>query len=515
MRLIRPVIIAALAAGIMGSLATVVSPAAAFPPFNDNVDGPATTIFSIPSTSAQTTAEATTQLGEPLPCGNMGATVWFKIFAPSGVNYYTADTYGSDFDTVLAVYRATSDSVTQFSELTLVGCNDNLVGLQSAVPFTTAASNNYYYFQAGGALGATGNLVIHLLPDTDGDQIGGAVDNCPSTANGPAQAAVLGVGNQTDSDGDGVPGTQPPSGAIFGGDACDIDDDNDAFPDVNENPGCRTRPEDYDDFADTDGCPDSDNDLDGVCDTGQTSVACTGSDVGKYCFDPAGTLPCHVAATSDCRNVAEDLDAFKDTDGCPEPDNDNDGFPDGTDACPGTDSQAGTDGMLGSPQDLNHNGVKDGAEATLTTDDVLTYAFEDRDGVLDTDGCHDSPGEDFDGDGFSDDDEALRIGTNAGYPCGVAGWPSNLVDPAPPFPANTVDIFDVTSFLAPARRLDTDLAAYGDNSRWDLAPGPGVFGTDVNIADLTALFNGAAGSGAFPPMFNGGRAWERVCPLPP
>ena len=61
----------------------------------------------------------------------------------------------------------------------------------------------------------------------------------------------------------------------------------------------------------------------------------------------------------DCRNIAEDIDAFKDTDGCPEPDNDNDGFPDVTDDCPGTDAQAGADGMLGSPQDLNHNGIQD------------------------------------------------------------------------------------------------------------------------------------------------------------
>jgi hypothetical protein len=82
--------------------------------------------------------------------------------------------------------------------------------------------------------------------------------------------------------------------------------------------------------------------------------------------------------------------------------------------------------MLGSPQDLNHNGVSDGGEASLTTDDVVK-TFEDYDTVLDGDGCHDSPGEDFDGDGFTDDVEALSIGTDAGYPCGNAGWPADLL----------------------------------------------------------------------------------------
>jgi hypothetical protein len=311
---------------------------------------------------------------------------------------------------------------------------------------------------------------------------------------------VVDEGN-THSDGDGQ------------ADCIDNDDDDDGVPD--EADSCSTAADDEDGFQDSDGCPDPDNDLDGVCDAGQTSPACAGSDTGKYCFDPAGTLACHLAPPSDCRNIADDIDAFKDTDGCPEPDNDNDSFPDATDACPGTDSGAGGNGMLGSPQDLNHNGISDAGEAALTTDDVPTYAFEDRDGVLDTDGCHDSPGEDFDGDGYTDDVEALQIGTDAGYPCGKRGWPSNLVDPGVPFPDNALDIFDVTSFLGPVRRLDTNLSVYADNKRWDLLPGPGPFMTDINILDLTALFNGPDGSGAYPPMFGGGRAFDRICPAPP
>jgi hypothetical protein len=120
---------------------------------------------------------------------------------------------------------------------------------------------------------------------------------------------------------------------------------------------------------------------------------------------------------------------------------------------------------------------------------------------------------DDDDDGYADTIEAT-IGTNPRDPCGSDGWPSNLIDPLPPSPANTLDIFDVTSFLGPVRRLDTDLSAFPNNNRWDLIPGPDVFLTDINIGDLTALFTGDNGSGAYPPMF-GERAFDKTCPFPP
>jgi hypothetical protein len=117
---------------------------------------------------------------------------------------------------------------------------------------------------------------------------------------------------------------------------------------------------------------------------------------------------------------------------------------------------------------------------------------------------------DDDSDGYLDSHEAL-IGTGALDPCGNDGWPSNLYD-SPPLNVNRVSIQDVTSFLAPDRRLGTDLGAYPDNARWDLVPGPGVLATDLNIQDLTALLGGDTG---YPPMFAYSPALGKTCPVAP
>ncbi len=271
--------------------------------------------------------------------------------------------------------------------------------------------------------------------DADADGVQDAADNCPAIANP----------DQTDSDFNGQ------------GDACDPDDDNDTIPDGQDS--CPLLAEDFDGFQDADGCSEPDNDMDGVCDPGQFHpLVCSGSDWGKSAFFPTGHVHGNPPDAS-CANIPEDYDAFHDADGCPEPDNDNDRLPDTTDQCPGVDHAAGLDGALGPPEDANHNGVKDGAEAPFTTDDPLPFAFEDYDGVLDTDGCHDSPGDDFDGDSFGrtaaglplfHDDREAFLGTDPGRPC--AATPTADDEPAPDAWAadfnddQTVDIRDAAAF---------------------------------------------------------------------
>lgn len=116
---------------------------------------------------------------------------------------------------------------------------------------------------------------------------------------------------------------------------------------------CPEQAEDRDGFQDEDGCPEPDNDGDGVPDAQDGGADASG--FGR------------------CRDLAEDKDGFQDEDGCPEPDNDSDGVPDVGDACP---DQA-----------------------------------EDKDGFQDDDGC---PDFDNDGDGIQDAADGAFDGTGFG-----------------------------------------------------------------------------------------------------
>jgi serine protease len=123
-------------------------------PENDSFEG-AVTIPGTPFADSTDTAGATFQPGEPLPCAAIGATVWYS-YTPAAEAFLTADTFGSDFDTVLAVY--TGDSV---FDLTQIACNDDSVGLRSVVSFPAAAGETYH-FQVGGWNGDSGNLDFAL-----------------------------------------------------------------------------------------------------------------------------------------------------------------------------------------------------------------------------------------------------------------------------------------------------------------------------------------------------------------
>ncbi|MFC1584198.1 thrombospondin type 3 repeat-containing protein [Fibrobacterota bacterium] len=142
------------------------------------------------------------------------------------------------------------------------------------------------------------------------------------------------------------------------------DSDKDGIP--NKYDECRKIKEDFDNFEDTDGCPDLDNDKDGVPDT-----------------------------RDKCPDKAEDLDGFEDVNGCPDPDNDQDGIPDSKDKCPNQaedfDSFEDADGCKDTDNDKD--GVSDDK-------DKCPNAKEDRDGFEDDNGC---PDLDNDNDGIKDE----------------------------------------------------------------------------------------------------------------
>ena len=170
-------------------------------------------------------------------------------------------------------------------------------------------------------VGATWTFDTKPPPDADYDGLDDKSDKCPTEAEDRDGRA----------DGDGCP---------------DPDDDGDGLCD--EHPAvqerlavftmignchgvdkCSARPEDADNFEDEDGCPDEDNDRDGVPDASDT-----------------------------CRDIAEDRDGFEDGDGCPDPDNDNDEFLDAADKCPDqAEVKNGVD---------DDDGCPDTAEVTLT-----------------------------------------------------------------------------------------------------------------------------------------------------
>jgi hypothetical protein len=68
--------------------------------------------------------------------------------------------------------------------------------------------------------------------------------------------------------------------------------------------------------------------------------------------------------------------------------------------------------------------------------------------------------------------------------------------------ANRIDLNDVASFIAPTRRLGTSPGDPGYDKRWDLQPGSGGFGSDINLQDLAELVV------TTPPMFGGQRAYS-------
>lgn len=150
------------------------------------------------------------------------------------------------------------------------------------------------------------------------------------------------------------------------------DTDRDGLSNMDD--ACPLLPEDFDNFEDSDGCPDNDNDGDRRED-----------------------------AIDKCPNDKEDLDGFEDEDGCPDPDNDGDGILDADDRCP-VHAEDGKppwdkDGCPAERRDSDDDGVNDAL-------DRCPEDYEDLDEFEDWDGC---PDEDNDNDGILDEDDQCAL----------------------------------------------------------------------------------------------------------
>jgi hypothetical protein len=121
---------------------------------------------------------ATQEPGEPLnPSVAGGRTVWWEWVAPSS-GIHTLSTAGSSFDTTLAVYRGSD-----LGNLVLVGANDDLNGLQSAVTLAAEISVSYLV-QVDGYGGSEGDVELNYPAP-------GTIAGAPVIISHPRQITVI------------------------------------------------------------------------------------------------------------------------------------------------------------------------------------------------------------------------------------------------------------------------------------------------------------------------------------
>jgi OOP family OmpA-OmpF porin len=154
---------------------------------------------------------------------------------------------------------------------------------------------------------------------------------------------------------------------------------------------CPDDPEDFDDFEDSDGCPDPDNDRDGILDKDDK---CPNEPETKNGFEDEDGCPDSLDLDRDgdgipdkvdkCPDDPEDKDGFEDEDGCPDPDNDKDGILDVDDLCPNDpEDKDGFEDQDGCPDPDNDK------DRILDKDDKCPNQPETYNGFEDEDGCPD------------------------------------------------------------------------------------------------------------------------------
>lgn len=174
--MIRPRL-GALAGALLLTLG-LVAPVSAAEPANDDISSP--TMISLPSTTSQSTIEATLGPTDPMDCAAGGRSVWFSYTALADGSLQ-ATTYGSDYDTALVVGTQNGDG-----GIDVIGCNDDTVGLQSAVRFD-AASGSTYLLMVGSFLdGPGGELVLNLDPAPPPPVVGLTIDGGTFSVDGTA-----------------------------------------------------------------------------------------------------------------------------------------------------------------------------------------------------------------------------------------------------------------------------------------------------------------------------------------
>ncbi len=179
-------------------------PVHADPPTNDSfaTAQKAKPAPGVPVVRTASTVEATVEIDEPQPdCVGIGNTVWYKIPIADHDRVIAVDTKGSDFDTVVAVYRVTPGA--GIAGLQQVDCADDSFRAsadpvrQGRAAFTALAGVKYRVqvggccdpdFAESGSLKVKFSEVIGLVNDDPGGAI--AVTTLPTTLTGKNRNAT-------------------------------------------------------------------------------------------------------------------------------------------------------------------------------------------------------------------------------------------------------------------------------------------------------------------------------------
>ena len=157
----------ALAASVV-AFGAVAGPAAAAP--SNDAFANARTLERASGEARAHSVGATEEPGEPDHAGNAGGrSVWFRWVAPRS-GQFAFVTFGSDFDTLLAVY--TGSSVTA---LTPVAANDDAgKGIEQSMVSFRATQGVEYRLAVDGFAGKTGTILLQWLPSPPNDNFADA-----------------------------------------------------------------------------------------------------------------------------------------------------------------------------------------------------------------------------------------------------------------------------------------------------------------------------------------------------
>ena len=131
------------ARGATPTLTRTAAPPTRVPSVANDACGSAASIAATPYSTTSSTSGATTDASDPSPtCGNRSRarSVWYRFTARTS-GTLTANTFGSSYDTILAVYTGTCGALSPVAG----GCNDDASGLQSRVTVAVTAGTTYYF----------------------------------------------------------------------------------------------------------------------------------------------------------------------------------------------------------------------------------------------------------------------------------------------------------------------------------------------------------------------------------